>query len=581
CFLAVYSIARKLKLNKELSYFCAALFILIPNFFKQLQIAYVDVMVAGLFLSGVNFLFLLKESFTLSNVLMYSLSMGLLIGVKTIALPYSIVLFLPFVYLCFIHSPPLFKAQGRSFISYRRACLFILAAAIIIFLGGFSYIRNFFQTGNPLYPLNFKIFGAKIFKGVMDMSIYRAHFRIEDYKISKLLFHEGLGLQTLLFVLPGVFLGLPAAIIKRKGNSHARQDDPSLALAYFLIIPIFIYLIYRYVIPLPNSRYLYSLLGIGMVIGFYAYDSLKVPKKNIRILIALCVFGSMFELAKKQELLVSAVLTFLLFLILLFFREIIDNFVDSSARPLDCVTLMRHSRESGNPRRRILDPRLKHSGMTKACRRDHFYVTQSACGLARNDTGGVGRRIACLRSAVVILFIIVIILAALFGFRQDYIKNEYPRYAKMVKYSHFWPEAIAAWIWVNENTTGNNIAYIGRPVPFPLYGTNFKNNVYYVSVNEIDPVKLHSFPDGYYKWGMGFLSVHESFQKEHNYRSRADYSLWIRNLLRRKTDYLFVYSLHQAERTEFPIEDAWAKENPSRFRLVFSNEAVHIYQVKQ
>ncbi|MDI6758935.1 MAG: PD-(D/E)XK nuclease family protein [Candidatus Omnitrophota bacterium] len=48
-----------------------------------------------------------------------------------------------------------------------------------------------------------------------------------------------------------------------------------------------------------------------------------------------------------------------------------------TCRHSDCVTLMRHSRESGNPRRRILDPQLKHSGMTKACRRDHFYVTQS------------------------------------------------------------------------------------------------------------------------------------------------------------------------------------------------------------
>ena len=36
--------------------------------------------------------------------------------------------------------------------------------------------------------------------------------------------------------------------------------------------------------------------------------------------------------------------------------------------------------KSGNPRREILDPRLKHSGMTKTSRRDHFHLTQSLQG---------------------------------------------------------------------------------------------------------------------------------------------------------------------------------------------------------
>lgn len=86
-----------------------------------------------------------------------------------------------------------------------------------------------------------------------------------------------------------------------------------------------------------------------------------------------------------------------------------------------------------------------------------------------------------------VFLVSVFIICILMLIERDYIRNEYPRYIKTVKYSGFWPDAAEAWNWLNSNTTGNNIAYVGRPVPFPLYGSNFKNNVYYVSVNRIDP----------------------------------------------------------------------------------------------
>jgi hypothetical protein len=149
----------------------------------------------------------------------------------------------------------------------------------------------------------------------------------------------------------------------------------------------------------------------------------------------------------------------------------------------------------------------------------------------------------------------------------------------MVKYSGFWPQATDAWNWLNNNTSGNNIAYAGRPVPFPLYGSGFKNNVYYVSVNKIDPAKLHYFPDSHYFWGKDFLSMHKSFEEKGNYRGEADYPAWLGNLLRRKTDHLFVYSLHQTKEVEFPMEDAWAVQHPEKFSLIFSNDTIRIYKV--
>lgn len=488
-FLAIFNLARKLKLRKESSFYAASLFFIIPNFFKQLQIAYVDVMVAALFLVCINYLFLLNEKFSWQNALIYSMSLGLLLGTKTLALPYFILLFIPFIYLWF-------KNINKFYF-----LIFLILALII--LGSFTYIRNFIDTGNPLYPLDFKLFAKTIFKGVMDNNIYRAHFKTEDYRISKLLFHEGLGLQTTIFILPAIFLALPATFLKNKKNLN-------FYLAYFLMLPFLIYFVYRYIIPLANTRYLYSLLGIGMIIGFYLFEILDIPKRLINILVFICTVVSMAELAKRQELIISIIFTISLLFSFKFFLKFIEWLI---------------------------------------------------------------------KKPLLMVFLFTFIIFALILLNKNYTLNEYSRYIKMTRYSGFWIEVTYAWKWLNDNTSGNNIAYVGRPVPFPLYGTNFKNNVYYVSVNETEPVKLHYFPDSRYQWGYDFLSLHKNLEENGNYRSQADYSVWLNNLKRCNIEYLFIYSLHQTKDIEFPLEDKWAKANPDRFTPSFNNQTIHIYKI--
>lgn len=490
-FLAAYGISRKLGLEKDLSFYAAALFTLIPNFFKQLQIAYVDVMVAALFLACVYYLFLLSEKFSFPNLLIYSMALGLLLGTKTVALPYCFLLFIPFLCL--------------SLKNFSKPHFLALSILIIILLGGFSYIRNFFITGNPLYPLDLKLFGNTIFNGVMDKSVYEAHFKSEDYSLAKMLFHEGLGLQTTVFILPAVFLALPATLFKKR-------KPVNFNLIYFLILPLFIYLVYRYIIPLANTRYLYPLLGIGTITGIFLFKILGIPRTLLNILTAICVLASVPELAKRQELVAAIILTVLLFFGLL--------------------------------------PAIK-------------YI----------------RKKSFIKSPLFIFPFLYLLLCFFSLAVRFYQLNEYPAYIKMVKYSGFWPDATYAWEWLNKNTQGNNIAYAGRPVPFPLYGTNFKNDVYYVSVNKQEPAKLHYFPQSRYRWGYDFSALHKNLEEKGNYRAGADYSVWLDNLTSHMTDYLFVYSLHQTRDVEFPIEDRWAKENPDRFKLVFTNSTVHIYEI--
>jgi len=486
--ISVYSIARKIGLNRSLSFYSAVLFALIPNFFKQLQIAYVDVMAGSLFLVCANWLFLLKDDFNLQNVLIYSLSLGLLIGTKTTALAFSILLVIPFLAV-------LLK-------NHKKAGFGLIFILFIVLFGGFSYFRNFIETGNPLYPLDFNLFHMNIFKGVMDKAIYSLHFSASDYSLGKMLFHEGLGAQTLLFIFPGIFFALPVAFIKARKSLNFN-------LVYFSLLPILIYCIYRYIIPLANVRYLYAMMGLGVVLGFYMFDTLKIKKAVINSLVLVCIFSSIPSLAKRQELATALILTVLFFLFL-------TNFT-----------------------------RIKLFGNKKS----------------------------------ILSIIIVLIISLLFLGEKYYKQNEFRRYYKMVKYSGFWPEATKAWDWFNSNTTGNNIAYTGRAVPFPIYGSGFKNNVYYVSVNRIQPAKLHYFKNSKYEYAPGFESLLKSIEQEYNYRGNADYRIWLDNLLNMNTEYLFVYSLQQTKTTIFPLEDNWAKLHEDRFRLIFTNNTIHIYKI--
>jgi hypothetical protein len=487
-FLSIYRLCRKMHVSQECSFFAAVLMTVTPNYFKQMNIAYVDIMVCAWFLVALNFLFNLYKDFSLKNIVLFALSLGLLIGTKTIALNFSFILILFFLYV-------LFRKKLRLSAAY---ALLILAIAILA-TGGFSYIRNFIETGNPLYPFNLEAFGRVIFKGVMDKSNFTAFSKPDDYSLSNILFHEGMGTGVILFIIPGLAIFV-ASLFK---NKKITLFDITLAACF-----VFFFVVYRYIFSLPNVRYIYPMFAIGYIMAFVALSRINFPVKILRWIILVCVFASLHEMARKLELAASMAVTFSLFVILLFtFKYLQEKF---------------------------------------------------------------------LRFATIIILVFLIALSFL---NSIYNKREFASYCKMTKHTGFWPEAAKAWEWLNSNTGGNNIAYAGRPVPFPLYGTNFKNNVYYVSVNKIDPAKLHYFPDSYYSWGSDFLSVHKSLEEKGNYRADADYSVWLVNLLRRNTDYLFVYSLHQTKDLLFPMEDDWSRQHPEKFNSVFSNNTIHIYKI--
>lgn len=494
-FIAVFSIARKIGIAGDYSYFSAALFVLIPNFFKQLEIAYVDVIFCAFFLLTVNFLLALEQEFNFKNLLLSALSFGLLTGVKNTALPLGGILLLFFILIA------LSKKIYRKIIPYS---LFFGFVALVF--GGFSYIRNFILTGNFLYPVNFYIFGRKIFPGVLDISYYRAHYLPGDYGLSKMLFHEGLGAQTLVLILPALFISLPFTLL-RKGKKA------NIVFIYFLLIPFLMYFISRFFIPLIAVRYIYPALALGLVIAFYCIEAAKVNRKAVYILTALCAVASLAELARRAQITASVLLAALAYAAIVYYRR---------------------------------------AGLSKKNK------------IALAVSGGA------------------LSIFLLLPLQKDYLRNEFSRYITPVMAKRvFWRDAAVAWHWLNSQTAAPlQIAYAGRPVPFPLYGTHFKNNVYYASVNKNLPL-LHAYPGGNYRRKKDYRTLHSNLSEPGNYRENPDYNAWLNNLLQRNTDYLFIYSLHQTKDIEFGLEQIWAGAHPERFEPVFGNESIRIYKIRK
>ncbi|MFA4842485.1 MAG: hypothetical protein WC658_01450 [Candidatus Omnitrophota bacterium] len=487
-FMAVYNISRRIGLTREKAFYAAVLFFITPNFFKQLAIAYVDVMVAALFLASINFLIKFSKEFRLKDCCLWSVSYGLFMGTKTSGIVFGVLPFLFFIFIICKNASRLRRGKIVTFL--------LLFFALSVALGGFSYIKNYIETGDPLYPADIKIFGRHIFKGVMPFSTYRNRWTKEEFHLEKLLFHEGMGAQFLLLVMPAIFLSLPLYMLRRRKD---RDRD----VLFILALAITLYFSFWNLMPQLWVRYLYPLLGIGFVAGMYFLELLKVPLKAIKIFVILCVLGSMTELARYGELIVSLILSLFSFL---FLPRILGVFFNK--RTLTLLALF--------------------------------------------------------------------LVSAVFFISIDYQKHEFGRY--LVK-SRFPKDEKESWVWMNAHVDGARIAYVGRPDVLPLYGSRFKNDVMYISVNRVHPAKLHYFPHGRYVWVKDFMTLHQNLEKEGNYRENADYGVWLGNLNREKIDYLIVYSLHQVKPPVFPAEDNWAKGSPKNFSLVFNNSEVHIYKI--
>jgi len=167
-------------------------------------------------------------------------------------------------------------------------------------------------------------------------------------------------------------------------------------------------------------------------------------------------------------------------------------------------------------------------------------------------------------------------------------------------------ELIYAWRWVGDNVSGATIAYAGDNVPYPLFGEQLANRVYYVNIDRHRDWRFDEYAKAHRHRRPGDASLAEQYATPSGVLVPADdrtpqvdavrpryerwngvREAWIDNLRARGVDLLFVMALSPYELDHnwhdaggFPIEATWAQADPAMFTRLFVNSRVQIFAVR-
>jgi hypothetical protein len=309
--IAVYSILRKFNVEKRIALLSGFLWALIPNIFKQLRSgSLIDVICAVLLLMVLNSLLLLKRDFTFKNACLFGISTGLLIGTKMINLVWLAGL-VPLASYVFYEEVRANRTNLLRFLGIIAVLIFML-----VLFGGYMYIKNFAYTGNPVFPIDLKIFGKTVFKGLMDSVAYKAQIAAgESFDLRKILFEEGLGVQFLALILPGTFL--PVFFLK-----YLKNKLPSFVEAFFVFLtPIIMLLLYFQFVNVPITRFFFPYLGIGLITAVILAVNLTYGDKYLHFIFFVSIIASASELAHRGELVFSFIFSLVLFAVLVVYKK--------------------------------------------------------------------------------------------------------------------------------------------------------------------------------------------------------------------------------------------------------------------
>jgi hypothetical protein len=162
---AVAGIGRTAGLSRRGAAAAGALFVLTPAVLAQAPTSYIDVVLASLVLAGLHGIGRFAATARTLRLVVPALCAGFLSGIKGIGLLWAAALVLTAVVIAVVH-----VRRGRLTGSRAARALLGVIGACALF-GGWWYVRNTVDTGNPLYPFEVR---------VGDWSIFRGPLRVQD-----------------------------------------------------------------------------------------------------------------------------------------------------------------------------------------------------------------------------------------------------------------------------------------------------------------------------------------------------------------------------------------------------------------
>jgi len=442
---------------------------------------------------------------TIRDIVLAGIAIGLTIGVKGFAIAFCS-LFLPWIAV-------ILWWQCR--VSWRYAIAGITAIAIpIVLLGGFSYIRNWLVTGNPLYPYRLTI-GLFSFPGVIDKKTLDSMLHpFAIYDLHLLPFEPGYFNISILLILaiPSIF----RSILQKKWSLQ------HIFLLLLIISYIFVFMVQ---LPIKSPRFLAApmLLVLLLVAHFVSVDILSSEQMKQRWLFMGACIGIIISL------LTSAL-------------SMGTNLFEPSPGSLHFNL---------NVGKMLWDYAKQIPAWT---------VIQYLLGIG--VFAYLGQYIYnrwLQRPRLVLILSSFSLMCALSVGLEWYDRYEFFAY-NGAHYAHLG----RIWRWVNEYTTGQRIAYIGTSVPLPLVGHHIKNRVMAINVGEgqllheveqpIPPNQpITSLPD--------------------NRSSEPNREIWLQNLIENQIDLIVVFN----DKTIIWPESEWMASDHSRFSQVYQDDAGSVW----
>jgi len=521
-----WKILRNLKIDKLTATFATAIPFYMPVFLTQAGMPLVDLFFTISFAFAFYYLqeIYINKDLNLSDFLFFGLSLGLFIGTKYLGLVYASVLIFA-VFIC-----TLFKVWNKKAEIFEYAGVAIFG---LFLTGSFFYLRNWFDSGNPLFPVNLSLFGFEIFEGykgsnqsLLDTSLLANLNSKDNLKSFFDYFYylaSPMGIISIFIPIILFFqVGLNALLTRlKKTNFKDYADGIYLALFGILFFMIYLKAPYTFRHLAPNIRYAMPFLLIGTFSIAYTIERMKFLKPIFYFLMALYFTY------------------FLLFGIIM-----PPGFIDVNGGTFIDLNIIMNYKSS------------------------FMYIIASIVSLFffMQISLSEFKKFELKVSLLIITFICSLCLQFTFinfAFNEREELTNYWINSWFSKYKYkFNMDILKSAIWLNKHIKTGNIAYSGFNFHYHFFGRNFKFKVDYVNINECLDCKY-----------VDYKNSEDSIRRDPNFEN------WFSNLKKLNKNYLVVNPFETYGVRNYEFE--WAKKYTKQFELVFQSNDVYIFKITQ
>ena len=516
----LFKVARNFGIKEEPALLVVAFFLMMPVTLRQLGTPLVDLYFYVMFLIGIYFLQEYRRFKILGDVMLAGLALGLFVGTKYLGIVYVLPLMIGF----FIYVSISFGKKIGAALTTNT--LFFISTFLT---GSFWYIRNWIDTGNPLFPTDVALFGKKIFEGYTGIT-------------------ENLINTSLMSNIP---IGEPFQYFLERFFVMVGGQMYFFIVAFLLMIPLIMWKIGESIrFPHIRKRTLLRVLGYSLITGaivvylfgyWFSPYSFKDLIPNVRyamMFLLFCCF--MLGIVMSEYTLLQPVFY------LASFGSILYNFVYLIIFP----PLSIRTNE-----RLMLDFTQLGDFPIEATL---FAALLLLCGVSIIVIKSMMKQ---WKYSVVfgLLLINIGFLSYIF-----FAKTTELRELKRADLYFTWYNKDQEWLhildiaeWFNKNAPTASIAYTGFNFHYPLFGRDLERTVEYINVNTCAQCTYKDFKD-----------------KSHSIRSDANFDAWDKNLKAKNKEYVVIKN-----QGENMFEYGWMNERPSQFQQVFMRGDVYVFKV--